>query len=150
MKTIDTKSYLNSICEIAQKGDLVSTIVSGGSMIPFLSGNKDYVYLEVPKRKLKKGDIVLFVRQNGDFVLHRIKKIHKGEYYLIGDRQTITEGPIQREQIKLLVVKAKRKEKFLTEKNLRWKFYSKIWNNLVFLRPAVFFLLRLIKKKKSD
>lgn len=149
MKTIDTKSYLSVLCEIADKGELVSTIVSGGSMVPFLSGNKDYVYLEIPKRTLKKGDIVLFVRHNGDFVLHRIKKISKDGYYLIGDRQTAVEGPVEREQIKLLVVKVKRKEKFLTEKNFRWKFYSKVWNNLVFLRPAVFYVLRLSRKKKA-
>lgn len=148
MKTIDTKSYLDTLCEIADKGELVSTVVSGGSMVPFLSGNRDYVYLEIPKRKLKKGDIVLFVRKNGDFVLHRIKKIRKDGYYLIGDRQTTKEGPVLRKQIKLLAVKVKRKGKIIAEKNFKWKFYSKIWNNLVFLRPAIFSILRL-KKRKS-
>jgi len=35
------------------------------------------VFLEVPKKPLKAGDIVLFSRENGDYVLHRIKKIAK-------------------------------------------------------------------------
>ena len=149
MKTIDTKSYLSSLCEIAQKGESVCTVVSGGSMVPFLSGNKDYVYLEVPKRRLRKGDIVLFTRTNGDFVLHRIKKIRKDGYYLTGDRQTVTEGPVSPEQIRLLATKVKRKGVFLTEKSLKWKFYSKIWNNLMFLRPAVFSVLSVIRKNKK-
>lgn len=147
MKTIDTKSYLSALCEIAQKGKLVSTIVSGNSMTPFLGNNRDYVYLEIPKRNLRKGDIVLFMRSNGDFVLHRIKKVTKDGYYMIGDRQTVSEGPVKKEQIKLLVVMVKRKGKLLYPQDLRWKFYSKIWNNLVFLRPLAFFLIKLCKKK---
>lgn len=147
MKVIDTKSYLSAICEIALSGQQVSTIVSGGSMIPFLSGNKDTVYLNTPHRKLKKGDIVLFVRENGDYVLHRIKKITKDGYYMIGDRQTATEGPVKSQQIRLLATSAKRKNKMITEKSVKWKFYSKIWNNLVFMRPVIFSVLRFLRRK---
>ena len=150
MKVIDTKSYLSAICEIALSGQQVSTIVSGGSMIPFLSGNKDTVYLNTPHRKLKKGDIVLFMRENGDYVLHRIKKITKDGYYMIGDRQTATEGPVKSQQIRLLVTSAKRKNKMITEKSFKWKFYSKIWNNLVFMRPVIFSVLRFLRRKPES
>lgn len=148
MKTIDTKSYLCAICEIAKSGELVSTVVSGGSMVPFLSSNRDTIYLRLPQqRKLKKGDIVLFTRANGDFVLHRIKKIRKDGYYMIGDRQTTMEGPINKDQIRLAAEKVKRKNKILTEKSFVWQFYSKIWNNLVFLRPVIFSVLGILRKR---
>lgn len=147
MKTIDTKSYLHAICDIAQSGEIVSTVVSGGSMIPFLVGKRDIVYLRLPYRKLRKGDIVLFTRLGGDYVLHRIKKVCKDGYYIIGDRQTKAEGPVSAEQIRLLAVKAKIKGKLVTEKSLKWKFYSKIWNNLVFLRPLIFSFLKTLKKR---
>ena len=149
VKTIDTKSYLSTLCDIAQSGELVSTIVCGSSMVPFLSGNRDYVYLCLPEQKLKKGDIVLFVRKNGDFVLHRIKKVTVDGYYMLGDRQTELEGPIEKSQIKLIAVKDKRKDKILTPKHLKWKFYSKIWINLVFLRPIVFAALKALRKRKK-
>ena len=35
--------------------------------------------------------------------------LKKEEYYLIGDAQTVIEGPIQREQIFAVVTKVKRK-----------------------------------------
>lgn len=149
MKTIDTKGYLSAICEIAQSGEIVSTVISGGSMTPFLCSSRDTVYLRLPHRKLRKGDIVLFTRHNGDFVLHRIKKIKKDGYYMIGDRQTEKEGPVPLSQIRLLAVSAKRKGKTITEKNFIWKFYKKIWNNLVFLRPLIFSVLRILHRKSK-
>lgn len=107
-------------------------------MSPFLASNRDYVYLEKPNRKLKKGDIVLFLRQNGDYVLHRIKHIRSDDFYIIGDRQTTLEGPVKKEQIMALVTSVKRKSKILTSKSLIWQFYEKIWINTVRIRPILF------------
>ena len=138
MKTIDTQGYLNILCRIIEDGNTACTVVTGGSMSPFLASNRDYVYLEKPKRKLKKGDVVLFIRQNGDYVLHRIKRISTEGYYLTGDRQTTLEGPVKREQIMALVTSVKRKSKILTPKSLIWQFYEKIWINTVCIRPILF------------
>ena len=99
MKTIDTKRYLNTLCQLIEDDHTTCTIVTGGSMSPFLASNRDYVYLEKPKRNLKKGDVVLFFRQNGDYVLHRIKHIRSEGYYITGDRQTTLEGPIKKSRL---------------------------------------------------
>ena len=136
MKTIDTKSYLDALCEIANQGNCVSTVVAGASMTPFLSGGRDFVYLESPSRKLRKGDIVLFLRDDGRYVLHRIRYIRKDGYYMVGDRQTVTEGPVTPSQIKALVTGAKRKGKELSPKSPLWLFFSKVWIRIVPLRPA--------------
>lgn len=148
MKTIDTKSYLDALCEIAAQGNCVSTVVSGASMTPFLSGGRDYVYLEAPSRKLKKGDIVLFVRDDGRYILHRIRYIRKDGYYMVGDRQTVTEGPVQKKQIKALVTGAKRKGKELSPKSPLWLFFSKVWIRMVPLRPTILSLLYPANKSK--
>lgn len=118
-------------------------------MLPFLSADRDYVYLEKPAKKLKKGDLVLFRRTNGDFVLHRIKRIKGDEFYLIGDRQYIVEGPVRCEQILAVAVGVKRKSKELTTKSPLWIFYSKIWINMVFLRPFLFKFIGLLHKNKK-
>lgn len=138
MRTIDAKSYLTALCELTEKGETVSTVVSGGSMIPFLAGNRDFVCLEKPRRELRVGDIVLFRRLNGDFILHRIRYIRDDGYYLIGDRQTVTEGPVNSEQILALVTRVRRKDRWLTPKSIRWNFYSRVWLRMIPLRPAVF------------
>lgn len=150
MKTIDTKAYLDAVCEIAQTGNPVSTIVSGSSMAPFLASNRDYVFLEVPSRPLKKGDIVLFQRTNGNYILHRIKKVTSEGYYIVGDRQTKCEGPVPETSIRCVVTSAKRKDKLITPENFSWKFYEKVWINLIFLRPAFFSLMKIFRKKHKN
>ena len=82
MKTIDTKNYLDALCELVSEGKIVSTVISGGSMLPFLSPQRDYAFLERISRKLRRGDIVLYKRPNGDYVLHRIRKIKDEEFFL--------------------------------------------------------------------
>ncbi len=146
MKTLDTNSYLNFLCELTEENKTVFTIVKGYSMSPFLIDNRDFVYLEKPSRELKKGDIVLYKRKNSSFVLHRIRYIKNNNYYLIGDSQNITEGGIKREQIFAVAVKVKRNGKLLTPKNFKWKFYSTIWLYCVPLRPLIFKINRLIKR----
>ncbi len=118
-------------------------------MLPFLSGGRDFVYLEKPVKKLRKGDIVLFKRANGDFVLHRIKAIKKDGFYLVGDRQYAVEGPLKEEQIFAVAQGAKRKGKELSKKSPLWLFYSKIWINLVSLRPFIFSLTDFLHKKRK-
>jgi len=147
VKTIDTKSYLDTLCELTAKGETVSTIVSGSSMTPFLSGNRDYVFLKKPEKKLKTGDIVLFTRENGDYILHRIKKTKSNNCYLIGDRQTALEGPVSHKRIHCVVTAVKRKGKLISKKSPLWFFFSKIWIRLVFLRPAIFKVTQLFCKK---
>ncbi|MBQ7999732.1 MAG: S24/S26 family peptidase [Ruminococcus sp.] len=149
MRVMDTDSFLTVLCELAREGKRVCTVVSGGSMLPFLSAGRDYVYLEKPEGKLRKGDLVLFRRTNGEFVLHRIKRIKGDEFYLIGDRQYIVEGPVRGEQILAVAVGAKRKGKELTTKSPLWVFYSKVWINTVFLRPFLFRLIGVLHKNKK-
>lgn len=147
MKIIDTKAYLDTLCELADKGETVSTVVSGSSMTPFLSANRDFVFMKKAEAPLKIGDIVLFTRENGDYVLHRIKKIKYGGYYLVGDRQTAIEGPVPYKSIRCVVTAVRRKNKLITSKNPVWFFYAKIWIRLVFLRSAIFRIIPHTHKK---
>ncbi len=149
MKVIDTESFLSVLCELTQEGKRVCTVVSGGSMLPFLSGGRDSVYLEKPAEKLRKGDVVLFRRDNGDYVLHRIKAIKDGSFYLVGDRQYAVEGPVKAEQIQAVAVGAKRRGRELTQKSPVWIFYSKIWINMVCLRPFLFSVADFFRKKRK-
>ncbi len=80
----------------------------GTSMNPTIYEGKDCVVLtevESPEQY----DIVLYKRESGQFVLHRIMKIKNGNYTMCGDNQYIFEKGIKREQI-LAVVDEVRKE----------------------------------------
>ena len=81
VRTIDTQAYLTVLRELVEDGNSVSLNVSGMSMFPFLEHERDTVYFEAPKRKLRRGDIVFYQRSNGQYVMHRIYKVK-------GDEQT--------------------------------------------------------------
>lgn len=77
MKQVDTKEYISILRELTEEGRQVSLIISGNSMAPFLIHGRDTVWFEKPKRPLKRGDIVFFQRDDGSFILHRLRRVHK-------------------------------------------------------------------------
>lgn len=77
---------------IAEQGRLVYTNV-GDSMIPVIrEGN--LLVIEAVKAPLKVGDIPLYKRDSGQYVLHRIVEIKKGKYSMKGDNRTLVEKGI--------------------------------------------------------
>ncbi len=65
----------------------------GTSMLPLIVEGKDSVILARPSL-LCVGDIVLYKRENGQYVLHRIVKIKGDNLFLCGDNQTDIETGI--------------------------------------------------------
>lgn len=62
----------------------------GTSMLPLIRQGKDSVILVKPGL-LSIGDIILYKRNNGQFVLHRIVKIKGDDLVICGDNQTALE-----------------------------------------------------------
>ena len=85
--------------ELAQKGFLLYTTV-GRSMRPFLRSGEDLMRIEVrTDARLKAGDVVLYRRKSGRYVLHRIVKVRKEDYVLCGDNCWQLEPGIRDSQI---------------------------------------------------
>lgn len=94
MKTISAGTYLPILQALILDGKTVCLNISGSSMAPFLIHQRDSVRLQRPEHPPISGDIVLYQRENGQFILHRICRIKNGFYYLAGDNQTVLEGPV--------------------------------------------------------
>lgn len=71
---------------------------SGNSMWPFIHDG-DEVCIKAAEGRLHRYTIVLYRRDNGMKVLHRIIKITPEGYYMAGDNQTDTEGPVPPDHI---------------------------------------------------
>ena len=99
MKSVDTREYLSAMETLIYQGEDVSIPVSGFSMNPFLADKRDAVLVKRPDRDLQRGDIVLYKRRNGQYILHRIWKVKREGYYLVGDAHTEIEGPVSQDQI---------------------------------------------------
>ena len=77
---------------IAEQGRLVYTNV-GDSMFPVVQeGN--LLIIEAVKAPLKVGDVPLYKRDSGQYVLHRIVGIKNGKYTMRGDNRTFEEKGI--------------------------------------------------------
>lgn len=115
---LDTKAYLDSVCAMLKDGSTAVPVpVKGSSMVPFFREG-DTVYLDSVPPKLHVGDIVLYTRASGDYILHRIVSVSSnGRFTILGDAQLmksaenvsgkcikaiVTSGLPEQENIKLL------------------------------------------------
>lgn len=150
-RVLDTQIYLDTVCELLEQGQQhVAVPVTGGSMIPFLH-NGDTVYLDLPDTPLKKGDIVLYTRQNGQYILHRIKKVKKdGSYIMVGDAQQALELIPRRDMIHARVTSARHRGKRILPGQPRWWFFQHIWLMVVPVRHRLMRLSGVLRGKKQQ
>lgn len=137
MKVIDTREYVSMLKELTDQGQEASMTVAGSSMTPFLIHERDLIVFKKPERSLKRGDIVFFQRANGQYVLHRICKVKKEGYYIVGDAQREMEGPVAREQIFALVVRVKRDGRWMQPGDFWWEFFEHVWIHMIPFRRKI-------------
>lgn len=85
------KDAASVIEEILLSGGRVKILASGKSMEPVIRDGLDTVVLKKAEKPLQKNDIVLFKRDSGSLVLHRIIAIDGSKITLRGDSQWTTE-----------------------------------------------------------
>lgn len=140
MKQLDTYTYVSALRELVASGQTVSVRIAGNSMAPFLVDTRDSICFHAPDRPFRRGDMVFYQRETGQYVMHRIARVRAEGCYLVGDAQQLLEGPIAPEQIFAIVVQVQRKGTWIDASNFWWKFFAGPWLALLPLRRA---LLRL-------
>lgn len=122
-------------------GGCVSLFVTGNSMNPFLKDGRDTVLLEKPAEKdFVRGRIILFRRESGALILHRIRKVLPDNKLLMnGDAQYWCET-VDKSQAIAVVRKIFRDGKEIPcGKNT-------LWHILKPLRPFIFRVQRKIMR----
>ena len=119
---------------LLREGAELPLVVSGGSMRPFLTPGRDSVLLKAPDRPLHRGDIVFYRRRNGDYILHRIRRIENGLCWMVGDAQTVIEGPLDAGCIFAYVTQVQRKGKTEKPGTFRWEFFARTWLRIIPMR----------------
>ncbi len=112
MPKVNMETLLPFIEEAFSRGLDFQIPITGTSMNPLLYQNRDYVKIKKPVLPLKVGDIPLYRRKDGAFVLHRVVDIKEnGEYVMCGDNQFLLEYGITDANIigiaKILVIDGK-------------------------------------------
>lgn len=137
----DTSVRLAEILPLMQErlaaGESVQFTPQGTSMRPTIYGGRDQVVLSPLPERLKKYDLPLYRRDNGQFVLHRIVKAGDS-YTCVGDNQFELETGIRPDQMIALATGFYRKGKYYRVDGLGYRVYIRIWH---WTRPVRRFVL---------
>jgi len=151
-----TMQELLPFIEEALNNDKTFTIpITGTSMLPLLVQGRDTVTLKKNVSPLKKGDLPLYRRKDGAFVLHRVVKVNEdGSYIMCGDNQFLKEKGITDENIIGVVSEITRKGENFSVESKRYQFYVKLGLLLLNvrypykrLRYGLHLLKKLVTKK---
>ncbi len=133
------------IQEALEQGKEAKFNVYGHSMEPFIYNGENVTL--VKDKEYKKNDIILYRRTNGQFVLHRIYKVKKDGFVLLGDHQTFKEYPIYEKQIIGKVISYERKGKVKYLKGFKYHLFLLFWRRLI-LRKVILKFMRIKEKKQ--
>lgn len=149
-KTARLEELIPLIEEQLGKGLKVRFSPYGSSMRPLIREGRDSVVLAPAPEKLKKYDIPLYRRANGQFVLHRVIKAEE-TYTCIGDNLFSFEKEVQHGQIIAVVSGIYRSKRYYDVNNLFYKLYCRIWYIALpirrFLQRCINWLRYHLKKK---
>ena len=164
-----------------KQGQEVILTVTGDSMRPFLRHQRDQVVLTaVDGHALQPGDVPLYRRQNGQYVLHRVVERQDGDtcrrlgespapvsenadvrYTMLGDAQTEREPGVTPEQIIAAATAFYRRGRRWDCDSPAYRRKVRRWYRLLPMRRQLMFLnrlpgaaarrvLRLLKRKQGD
>lgn len=135
--------------QLLADGNSIQVRPRGYSMYPLFIPGRDEAIISPVEKKLHRGDVVLYRRMEGILVLHRLWKVDEAGYYMVGDNQSLVEGPLQESQIKGILTEVIRDGKRFSVKDLRYRLNFGIWLWLLPFRPAIWKAVSAIRRKRN-
>ncbi len=116
------------ITESIEAGSEVILTVTGNSMRPYLRHLRDQVVLKkCDPRALKVGDVPLYQRADGSFVLHRVVALGASTYTMCGDAQTQKEYGVPNSRILAVATGFYRRGKYVSCDAFSYRLYMRLW-----------------------
>lgn len=133
--------------KLLEEGNVVQFKPQGYSMYPlFVPGRDEAVVAPAEVSKLRRGDVVLYRRDESILVLHRIWKRKGDRFYLVGDNQKEIEGPLRPDQMKGILVEIIRSGRRISTNNIIYRLLLGIWLCLRPLRPLISHAVAAMKR----
>lgn len=137
------------IVEVIGEGGEFRLYPKGTSMLPLIRQGLDSVALVSLNREPKRGDILLYRRENGQYVLHRLMRCEKdGTLCFSGDNHPERERGIARDQLLAIAIAVFREGKRVSLDCLRMRCYSRLMASILF-KKTFLFARRLFTKCKK-
>lgn len=145
--------YAGFQAALNKEGKLAFTC-RGVSMMPLLRPNRDVIVIEKKTvERCKRLDVVLFQRHGGQYVLHRVLKVYKNGYWIVGDN-CVSGEDVPEERVLAVMTVVKRGKHTIYPTNKYYRIYAHLWGDLYPLRfgflklkSLAYRFIRPIKKK---
>ena len=146
LSAVSMESLMPVIRLQLENGGRSSLVVTGVSMHPTLRHCRDMVELVPPPAQLRRGDLILYQRPEGTYVLHRIvTKPKDGQFICSGDHQWEPET-VQTTQVIALVDTYIRDGKKIPVKSLSCRLWVWLWVGMFPIRKPFLKLRRVLGK----
>ena len=123
-ETMELALLLPLIEEVLAHGGEFELHPRGQSMLPTIKEGRDRVMLSPAAPPYARGDLLLYRRKNGVFVLHRVVKVEKdGTLTMRGDNQFALERGIKESQVIASVKRYFRAGREVRTDSLRGRLY---------------------------
>ena len=146
------KVNLQNAAEALRQNQEVEVLTSGPSMEPLLKEHRDIAVISRAVAPFKKGDIVLYTRDNNKFILHRIVKSTSTGLVIRGDNNLFYERGIKKEDILGILTAVYRNGKYMPRESAEFKrfgLFNQIRFPFIFIyRKTKYFLWKILKAKK--
>ena len=148
MRKITTSISMEDLSPIIESiissGSDAVLCVTGNSMLPLWRDRHNNVVLtSCDANALKVGDIPLYKRENGQYVLHRIVKVNENSYDLLGDAQCYIEKDLPKGNV-IAVTKGYYTEKgeYISCDSKKPQRYYTLWSSLLPVRRWILAIYR--------
>lgn len=148
IRTIPMEALSELVLLQLENGGKARLTVTGCSMQPMLYHRRDAVELKPVESRQRPGDVILYRRENGQFVLHRIIGETPEGYICCGDNQYMREQ-VAHTQLLAVVEGFTRKGKRYTTEALGYRLYTWVWVKLFFLRKYYIPIRRYLGRIRS-
>jgi hypothetical protein len=125
---ISEDEFTARVLPILEQNLDVTVTTTGYSMFPLWKHKRDSAVLtSCDQFNLKKGDIALYKRASGQYVLHRIIKVNSESYDMCGDGQWEIEYNLPKENVIAVVIAFTRKDRKYSCRHISFRVYSALW-----------------------
>lgn len=145
---VPMESLIEVILLQLKTGKMANLAVTGCSMLPMLRQYADTVQLKPVEGALQPGDIALYRRDNGRYILHRVIQLTPEGYLFCGDNQAELE-PVHQDQLIALVTGYTKKGKSHKLNESGYSLYCFVWVRLFCIRKYYIRLRRWFGRLRS-
>lgn len=126
-----------TIADELRNGHPVATYTTGISMEPLLKEKKTYVVIEPLRRELQTGDLPIFRRPDGVYIIHRVIG-QEGQCYLTRGDNCLHYEKVPKEQFLGIVTEIQRNGKTIRVTDRGYRNYVRFWNGIWPVRKQLY------------